>query len=490
MTGFGYAQAEMLTAEAKPERAELLRAADRRRAVSYNPSTTLLPGPTRALGGLRSTPERSSPALLRYTRGSSTSGPGSEAYVCQVKPCQVKVRPAGGSSPSSSSTWTSGWPRARERAFMERLCSDSLKRSIPALRRFAGSARRPRNSCSASRFPLSASMVACRSEISPSLRSSSRSRRATCRPEPSLRRRRSLTSSSRSLMRSFNPAHSRSRASMCPSPASFEARASSAARRKAVISSYNSLMWLSFIVSRAVKSSGSVICPRPLPVLSSSPSGRCSRPLWPSKPLSPLLGSLRFRGRLFRRLPALYRLARFAGGTPFRLDLLPLLSRHLLRLLARLLLVVFPVLFRFLRGFGEARDLADLCQDLLWFWSLADPGVGDSAVGSDDEEGPTGVVALFAVFLQEPPLATGNLGVVVEHVGLQPRSPGEVARLRRLRHADGDHRAGSEVDLFLSLGQRLEVSDILLITGPVEGDHDRPPHGPHAQPELPPLGAR
>src|SRR5215212_7604518 len=247
-------------------------------------------------------------------------------------------------------------------------------------------------------------------------------------------------------------------------------------------------MWLSFIASRAANSWGSVISPRPLP---SSPSGRCSppasRPLWPSTPLSLLLGLL--RGRLFRRLSALYRLASFAGGAPFRLDLLPLLGRHLLRLLARLLLlVVFPVLFRFLRGFGEARDLADLSQDLLWFWSLADPGVGDSTVGSDDEEGPTGVVALFAVFLQEPPLAAGNPGVVVEHVGLQPRGPGEVARLRRLRHADGDNRAGGEVDLFFSLGQSLEVRDILLITRPIEGDYDRPPHGPHAQPELPPLG--
>src|SRR5919112_2659519 len=246
-------------------------------------------------------------------------------------------------------------------------------------------------------------------------------------------------------------------------------------------------MWLSFIASRAVNSSGSVICPRPLPV-PSSPSGRCSRPLWPSKSLSLLLGSL--RGRLFRRLPALYRLTRFAGGAPFRLDLLPLLGRHLLRLLARLLLlVVFPVLFRFLRGFGEARDLADLRQDLLWFWSLADPGVGDSAVGPDDEDGPTGVVALFAVLLQEAPLAAGNPGVVIEHVGLQPRGPGEVARLRRLCHTDGDHRAGGEVDLFLLFGERLEVRDVLLITGSVEGDHDRPTHGPHAQPELASLGA-
>src|ERR671911_2212079 len=173
-------------------------------------------------------------------------------------------------------------------------------------------------------------------------------------------------------------------------------------------------MWLSFIASRAVNSSGSVICSRPLPV-PSSPSGRCSpasRPLWPSTPLSLLLGSLRFRGRFLRLLPALYRLTRFAGGAPFRLDLLPLLGRHLLRLLARLLLlVVFPVLFRFLRGFGETRDLADFGQDLLWFWSLVDPGVGDSTVGSDDEEGPTGVVALFAVLLQETPLAAGNPGV-------------------------------------------------------------------------------
>src|SRR5215211_7273639 len=88
-------------------------------ADSYKPNITLLPGPTRAFGGLGLTPERSSPALLRYMRGSSTAGPGSEAYVCQVKPCQVKVSRAGGSSPSSSSTWTSGWPRVRERAFLD-----------------------------------------------------------------------------------------------------------------------------------------------------------------------------------------------------------------------------------------------------------------------------------------------------------------------------------------------------------------------------------
>src|SRR5215213_2257670 len=160
-------------------------------------------------------------------------------------------------------------------------------------------------------------------------------------------------------------------------------------------------MWLSFIASRAVNSSGSVICPRPLPV-PSSPSGRCSRPLWPSKSLSLLLGSL--RGRLFRRLSALYRLASFAGGAPFRLDLLPLLGRHLLRLLARLFLVVFPILFRFLRRLGQARDLADLRQDLLWFWPLADPGVGDSAVWPDDEDGRTSVVAQSPVLLQDAPL--------------------------------------------------------------------------------------
>src|SRR5215211_732390 len=248
-------------------------------------------------------------------------------------------------------------------------------------------------------------------------------------------------------------------------------------------------MWLSFIASRDANSWGSVISPRPLP---SSPSGRCSppasRPLWPSTPLSLLLGLL--RGRLFRRLSALYRLASFAGGAPFRLDLLPLLGRHLLRLLARLFLVVFPILFRFLRRLGQARDLADLRQDLLWFWPLADPGVGDSAVGSDYEEGPAGVVALFAVLLQKPPLTAGNPGVVVEHVGLQSRSPGKVARLRRLRHTDGDYGSGGEVDLLFLLGQRLEVSDVLLITRFVEGNDNRPPHGPHAQPELASLGAR
>ena len=65
--------------------------------ADYSPSITRSPGATRAFGGLRFTPERSSPAPLRYTRGSWTSGPGSEAEVCQVTPCQVKVRRAGGS---------------------------------------------------------------------------------------------------------------------------------------------------------------------------------------------------------------------------------------------------------------------------------------------------------------------------------------------------------------------------------------------------------
>src|SRR5829696_4843256 len=105
-------------------------------------------------------------------------------------------------------------------------------------------------------------------------------------------------------------------------------------------------------------------------------------------------------------------------------------------------------------------------------------------VGTDDEDGPTSVVALSPIILPETPLAARNPGVVVEHVGLQPRRPGEIARPGRLGDPDGDHRAGGEVDLLLFCGQRLEVLDVLFVSRPVEGDHDGSPYCPHAQPEL------
>src|SRR5687768_3112534 len=110
-------------------------------------------------------------------------------------------------------------------------------------------------------------------------------------------------------------------------------------------------------------------------------------------------------------------------------------------------------------------------------------------VRPDDEYGPASVVALSPILLQEAPLATRHPGVIVEHVGLQPRCPGEVEGLGRFGDPDGDHRSGGEVDLILLRGQRLEVLDVLFVSRPVEGDHDRSPRGPHAQPELASLGA-
>src|SRR5215212_10270760 len=70
-----------------------------------------------------------------------------------------------------------------------------------------------------------------------------------------------------------------------------------------------------------------------------------------------------------------------------------------------------------------------------------------------------------------------------------PRRPGEVEGFGRLGDPDGDQRSGGEVDLILLQGQRLEVLDVLFVSRPVEGDHDRSPRGPHAQPELASLGA-
>src|SRR5215208_4742363 len=118
-------------------------------------------------------------------------------------------------------------------------------------------------------------------------------------------------------------------------------------------------------------------------------------------------------------------------------------------------------LFRFLRRFGESCNLADLRQDHPWFWPLADPGMGDFTVGPDYKDGPTSVIALSVILLPKSPLAARNPGVVVEHVGLQPRRPGEVEGLGRLGDPDGDHRSGGEVDLILLRGQRLEVLDVL-----------------------------
>ena len=115
--------------------------------------------------------------------------------------------------------------------------------------------------------------------------------------------------------------------------------------------------------------------------------------------------------------------------------------------------------------------------------------MGDFAVGPDDEDGRTSVVALSPILLPESPLAARNPGVVVENVGLQPRGPGKIEGLGRFGDPDGDHRAGGEVDLLLFRGQRLEVLDVLFVSRPVEGDNDRSPRGPHAQPELASLGA-
>ena len=91
---------------------------------------------------------------------------------------------------------------------------------------------------------------------------------------------------------------------------------------------------------------------------------------------------------------------------------------------------------------------------------------------------------------QQTPLGARDAGVVVEQVGFQARLPGELAGRGGLGHAYADDGGRGQVDLLLLLGQRLEVPDVLLVAGPVKGNHDRPPHGPHAQPELPALGAR
>src|ERR671921_530769 len=115
--------------------------------------------------------------------------------------------------------------------------------------------------------------------------------------------------------------------------------------------------------------------------------------------------------------------------------------------------------------------------------------MGDFTVGPDYKDGPTSVIALSVILLPKPPLAARNPGVVVEHVGLQPRRPGEVEGLSRLGDPDGDHRSGGEVDLILLRGQRLEVLDVLFVSRPVESDHDGSPRRSHAQPELASLGA-
>ncbi len=111
-------------------------------------------------------------------------------------------------------------------------------------------------------------------------------------------------------------------------------------------------------------------------------------------------------------------------------------------------------------------------------------------VGPDHEDRPGCVIAALLILLQEAPIAARGPGVIVEHVRLYPRRPHELPRLVRLGDPEPDQRARGEVNLLLLLGQRLEVLHVLLVAGTVGGYHHRPSNGPHAQPELAPLGAR
>jgi hypothetical protein len=111
-------------------------------------------------------------------------------------------------------------------------------------------------------------------------------------------------------------------------------------------------------------------------------------------------------------------------------------------------------------------------------------------IGPDHEDRGTGVIAALFVLLQQAPVAARGPSVVVEHEGLHPRRPRELPRLVRLGYPEADQGARGQVDLLFLGGQSLEVLDVLLVAGTVGSDHHRPPNGPHAQPELSPLGAR